>query len=129
MSNDISNRRHSNNVFFLSLHTLLVSGLTIFIGNIDLVSPSKYLILTALVAGIAFSIFWQLLIKSYKQLNKAKFDVIHLLESKLPANCFYLEWQIIQKDKGYKQFTETELNIPKVFIGLYIIMGLFVLFA
>jgi len=63
MANEISNRRHANNVFFLSLHTLIVSGLTIFISNIELVSPNKYIILASLIAGITFSVFWRTLIK------------------------------------------------------------------
>jgi len=31
---------------------------------------------------------------------------------------FYLEWQVIQKDENYKQFSKTELKTPKAFIGL-----------
>ena len=80
MSNDLSKRRHGNNVYFLSIHTLLVSSLTVFISNIDLVSPNKYIILAALIAGVTFSTFWQRLITSFKQLNEAKFDVIHSIE-------------------------------------------------
>lgn len=128
-SRDISNRRQASNTYFLTIHTLLISGLAIFVEYIDLVSPNRYLLLSTMVAGITFSIFWFRLIRSHKQLNKAKFEIIHKLEARLPVNCYSYEWDLLQADKGYRQFSETEIKIPLLFIFLYLVMSLYVIFA
>lgn len=45
------------------------------------------------IAGIALSVLWEALITSYRNLNTAKFAVIHKIEKRLPISPYEAEWE------------------------------------
>ena len=70
-------RRGVANSFFLTLNTAVVGGL----GAADV---EWYLA----AAGILLSVAWWLLLRSYRDLNRAKFRVILDLEKRMPAHIY-----------------------------------------
>lgn len=74
------------------------------------------------VAGFLVSLTWFSLIRAYKDLNTAKFKVIHELEDYLPVALFRYEWHACELGKGktYKPITHLERWIPIIFALVYI---------
>ena len=126
MSNSLSDRRAVTNRFFLTLNTILSS---IAIAILETI-PKWYLLVPIGVVGILISIVWFFLIKSYKQLNSAKFEVINRIERKLPATGFTAEWEIAtQRRKRYKLITRFETFVPWIMIGLYVFVIIFLIIS
>ncbi len=63
---------------------------------------------------------WMLFIKNFRELNKAKFDVINRIEKLLPAQPFLDEWTELKKNKKYIEGTKLERCFPIAFCLLYI---------
>ena len=119
---NISNRRQTANAFFVTVNTVLVS----LVSYLNLgVSNSSKLFWTISLAGIAISYMWYRLVRSYKDLNSAKFTIIREIEKKLPISPYDAEWQAVGKGKNaklYLPFTHIELFIPWVFTILHFVV-------
>lgn len=117
MADRVSARRTTANTFFLTINTALLA----FVST----GPVTFLWLVALV-GIALSLTWWILLKSYRDLNEAKFGVITRMESNLEARVFGDEWRKLKEDrpKGlrgrYAEFSIVERIVPLIFAGLNI---------
>jgi hypothetical protein len=74
------------------------------------------------IAGLLVSLTWFSLIRAYKDLNTAKFKVIHELEDYLPVALFRYEWHSCDLGKGktYKPITHLERWIPLIFAAVYL---------
>ncbi len=128
MADNISNRRSIANGFFLTINTFLLSGLSLVssIRPNSGFSPKLFPIFAA-IAGIAFCLEWSGIVRSYRNLNRVKFEVVRELEPRLPAALYGTEWRILTSGSGgrkYKELTEVEKWVPVIFISLYIIYGL-----
>ena len=115
-------RRQSANSFFLAVNTALIA----LTGYLQLGGggASQYFGIVSL-AGIVLCVAWYLLIRSYRELNRAKFDVITAMEQHLPAAPFHAEWLIIRKsEKGcrYLSFSRVEGVVPWVFLALHAVV-------
>ena len=131
-------RRQTANTFFLTVNSLSFSAIGIVIGltfrNVVEERVVVVGIIAIAIAGIFLCIAWQNLVHSYAQLNKGKFDILHLIEKKLPAAIFTAEWAALGKGKDpevYKPFTGTEKKVPLIFsvlYGLAAIIGIVLLF-
>jgi hypothetical protein len=132
MADKISERRQSANSYFLTVNSIIVSLLGALCG-LGLASQCPnwrcFLPLICLL-GIIISIVWATLILSYRQLNSGKFEVIHMMESQLPAAPYDTEWKILEEGKGkrYLPFTHVEQLVPYIFAGLYILLAILSLF-
>jgi hypothetical protein len=124
LTDRVSERRQSVNTFFLSLNSILITGLTIFLTQVGGIQANCNWILIAIAAGIVACATWRRLVRSYGQLNAGRFEVIHLLESRLPARLFDFEWDILEQGKRYKPFTRTEVNVPLVFMAMYALIAI-----
>lgn len=123
MTDRISARRQTANSFFLTLNTALVA-LVSYLGLGT--SPKKWYWAVA-VAGIVLSYMWYRLVRSYKDLNTAKFKIVHEIESKLPMAPYDAEWEAVgrgEMPKLYLPFTHVEMYVPWVFIALHGIVAL-----
>ena len=67
-------------------------------------------------AGIVLCYSWLRLIRSYKDLNIAKFKVVHEMEKELPFAPFYAESEAVL----YTPFTEVEMKVPWIFATIYV---------
>lgn len=117
-------RRQVVNTFFLSVNALLFSVVGICIKEAVTTHLAALGIVPIAIAGIVLCYAWRVLVRSYRQLNRGKFDVIHLLEEHLPACVFKAEWKALGEGKAkqkYKPFTSTEAWIPIVFIVIYVV--------
>jgi hypothetical protein len=122
MADNISNRRQSANSFFLSVNTAIIALVTYL--NLGNDTASKYYPIIAL-AGMIICFAWYRLIRSYKDLNTAKFKVLHEIESRLPVAPYDEEWEKVgrgQDSKLYLPFTHVEILIPWVFFALHAIV-------
>jgi hypothetical protein len=121
LADRISQRRATTNSFFITANAAL---LTIASWFKDDFGDNMYLVS---VVGIIISLFWFFSIRSYEQLNSAKFKIIHEIETQLPLNLFAYEWDILGEGKRFKNYlplSNLEKVIPIIFIGLYIALSL-----
>jgi hypothetical protein len=117
MADRISARRGLANSFFLSVESALVATVT-------LADKRTWPIA---VAGIVVALAWLRLLRSYRTLNAAKFDVIHAIETRLPAQPFTDEWDILNQPnqllwKRYTALSTIEQVVPLVFVALHTVL-------
>ena len=119
MADRISSRRQSANSFFLSVNTAIIALISYI--NLGYKNNSSFYWLVSL-AGMALCFMWYRLVRSYKDLNTAKFKVIHEMEAKLPVAPYDLEWEKVGKGKVsklYLPFTHIEICIPWIFFVIH----------
>ncbi len=119
MADRISSRRQSANSFFLSVNTAIIALISYI--NWESANDSSFYWLVSL-AGMALCFMWYRLVRSYKDLNTAKFKVIHEMEAKLPVAPYDSEWEKVGKGKNsklYLPFTHIEIYIPWVFFVIH----------
>jgi len=116
MADRVSARRATANAFFLTVNTALLAFVS---------SGSLWLVA---LAGIALSATWAVLLKSYRDLNAAKFEVITNMEKNLEAHVFADEWESLKekRSKGwrrwYAEFGTVERLVPLIFAALYAVV-------
>ncbi len=131
MADRISHRRQVANTFILSINTAIVTLCGILLNFAGIPCRSIWLLLTA-GAGVVLSYVWYRLVRSYKDLNSAKFAVIHEIENALPIQPYAAEWKKVGEGKDaklYLPFTHIETNVPWVFGGLYLAAIVFVILS
>lgn len=116
---EISTRRASANNYLLSVNSLLVGVHAVG----SALQPEARWQLALPVAGAILCASWWALIKGYRTVNAAKFQIIHELESELPRQPYKKEWALLSTK--YTPLSHVEQWIPAVFGGLY--FGLLVL--
>ena len=125
MADRISARRVVANSFFATVNT----GLLTLLGGNEL---PWYVA----IAGVVLSLVWWALLKSYRDLNSAKFKVILAMEARLPAKIFGDEWNVLKKEQPafslrpagmrswlaqYRELGAVERIVPWMFAGMYVL--------
>ena len=120
-SSKVSDRRGAANTFLLSANTALVTiyGLASDDGATASGTSWRWVIP---VAGLLICLVWFTIIRVYRELNAAKFAVIHELEQALPARLFDLEWHHLQKRESRLKLSLSyvEQFVPAVFAITYL---------
>ena len=113
----VSERRTSANNYLLTVNAFLVT----LYGLASSFAHNQAWAVVVPIAGVLVCITWLVLIRSYRNLNTAKFKVIHELEEHLPAALFDREWDHAERgqDKAYKPLTHIEPLVPWIFVVLY----------
>jgi hypothetical protein len=122
----VSEKRISTGNYLLTVSSSL---LTVFaIASSQQVSGAWLVMIP--IAGLLVSLAWFSLIKAYRDLNTAKFKVIHELENHLPVALFRYEWHSCERGKGkaYKPITHLERLIPVVFAVVYFVLAGYAVF-
>jgi hypothetical protein len=122
MADRISDRRQAANSFFLAIN----SGMLTVMGYAAI--REKEAIPLAIVwmtagAGVLVSILWLRMVLSYRNLNTAKFLVIHGIERLLPLRPYDAEWELVgrgERRKFYFPLTHIERLIPLGFVVLHL---------
>jgi hypothetical protein len=131
-SQQVSERRQNSNNYLLTLNSSLV---TLFVVLLSTFGHHRWNVLIP-ITGLVICFIWYSLVDSYKDLNTAKFAVIHELENQLPAALFRHEWYVCghnrkKTDKPiediYVPLTHLERWIPLVFAVLYVGLGAYAL--
>jgi hypothetical protein len=129
MADRVSARRGAANTFFLTLNTAAVSAIGIlWSGHLR---ESRW-ILGFLFGGLIIQcLAWFWLLRSYRQLNTAKYAVVGALEERLPASPYWAaEWIALGEGKDparYWPLSHLEQSIPVLFAVIYLfgfILGL-----
>lgn len=123
MADRVSARRGQANQFYISLETLIVGAPAL----LQVSDQGKVLgegrgnILSIL--GIIVAAVWWLQLRSYRDLNKAKFEVITEIEqNSLPIQIFKSEWDKLASDlvpswrSRYAELGTVERLVPVIFI-------------
>lgn len=113
MANAVSQRRDTMNNLFVTLNLAIVAAAS-FIWD------AKTIML--LVSGIIVCVVWIFFIRNFRELNRAKFEVINKLEQSLPVSAFSDEWQSLKKSKKYIEGTKLEKVLPYSFCVLYVVI-------
>ncbi|WP_030061335.1 RipA family octameric membrane protein [Streptomyces novaecaesareae] len=127
MADRVSARRGTANTYFLSVQTALV---TLIGFGIPKLSESPWWVPTAVaLAGLTLSGAWWMQLRSYRDLNAAKFTVINGLEEQLAARIYTDEWDTLRNAsrsgrwrKHYTELGTTERAVPIVFAAAHVIL-------
>ena len=123
---NVSARRLASSQYLLTLNAALVA----LYGLQSASFGTNYWTLLVPVIGIPLSLLWRSIIKSYADLNRLKFKLIHEFEQHLPAAPYKYEWDLVERGQGkaYRTVTTLERRIPDLFailhVGLAIIIVL-----
>lgn len=121
MADRISARRSTANTYFLTINTIIIGALSACAEKF-----SRLSVIVLCIAAIVLCYVWKRLIKSYRQLNTAKYAVIGEFEKRLPASPYWsAEWSALGEGKDpkkYKQLTAVEKWVPIVFMCLYLLL-------
>ena len=121
-------RRQVANTFFLTANGLLLTALGLMIGYSTEPFGQAGLVAGCCVTGLIVSAAWRRLLISFGQLNKGKFAVILRLEKLLAAAPFDAEWEALERGRDprvYRSFTVSESRIPRLFMAIYVVAGVF----
>lgn len=123
MADRVSSRRGQANAFFVSANTALVAAFGFAASMSAVKTPIAFVAFCGV--GVLLSIVWWLQLRSYRDLNKAKFKVILELEKQLVAQPFADEESHLPKDKvkglrgRYAELGYSERIVPLLFVILY----------
>jgi hypothetical protein len=124
MADRISARRALANTFFLTLNTAVFTLVGVFL-QVQFRAAS-WLLLFPLLALLGQCAAWYHLLRSYRQLNTAKYLVVGALEKRLPASPYFrAEWIALGEGKDrskYRPLTHLEQWIPVLFGTLYFLV-------
>jgi hypothetical protein len=129
MADRISARRATANSFFLTLHAALVS-LIGFVKPADVDKTTHKVdafgVVYIAIGGLVLAGTWWLLLRSFRDLNRAKFKVIADMESRLPTEPFNDEWKYLKGDpvpwwrRRYAELGTVERFVPFIFAAIYV---------
>lgn len=126
MADRVSARRGQANQFYLSLESLIL-GAPFVLRSLGSLSHVDSAVMTTLLAAVGAVVggTWWLQLRSYRDLNRAKFAVINRLEGRfLHAKIFSDEWESLKKDplpvwRGrYAELGTIERVVPWIFVLL-----------
>ena len=122
MADRVSARRGLTNTFFLTLNTTLV-GLAAVIEKTAVQGRAWWLAIPlAALLGECFT--WFYLVRGYRLLNTAKYQVVGVLEERLPASPFVRgEWWCLAERRGRERYwplSFIEQWVPALFALIYV---------
>ncbi len=124
MADKISERRTSANTFFLTVNTFILGAIG-FLYEKGPQNQNAVMLIAFGAALLALCYTWYRLIKSYRQLNGAKYKVVGEMERHLPSSPYWsAEWQSLGQGKDsqlYTPFTHLESLLPGVFAVLHVL--------
>jgi hypothetical protein len=122
MADRISARRGLANTFFLTLNTVVFTIIGVFWK--DRPQAATWLLLLPLIVLLGQCLAWFWLIRSYRQLNTAKWIVVGALEERLPASPYWrAEWKAVgegQDPSKYWPLSHLEQWVPMLFAACYL---------
>lgn len=120
MADRISQRRTTANSYFLTVNSAILA----FVGYLNSKNSDEYLWLLAF-AGMTLCVLWRQGIASYRDINTAKWKVVHEIEKRLPISPYDAEWEFVGRgndSKLYRPISHVEGGVPWVFMFLHFIV-------
>ena len=123
MADRISSRRNLTNVFFLTLNTSIIAGIGFSLEKLELEITTPILLIFISTITILIVDWWWLL-RSYRNLNSAKYKVIGHIEKRLPSSPYWkAEWRELGFGKDIRKYLPLSLLesfVPFVFLIIYL---------
>lgn len=121
MADRVSARRGAANVFFLTLNTSIFTAIGLLWQHPP--TASKGLLVVPWLALMVQCLAWLWMLRSYRQLNTAKYAVVGALEERLPASPYWrAEWAALGEGRDptrYWPLSHVEQWIPVFFAITY----------
>lgn len=114
LTDRLSQRRQNASSFFVTVTTAVVG----LLGYAK--TPRTYIVVSA--AGLILCLLWWQMIRSYRNLNRARFQIIYAMETLLPLRPYTAEWDAIGRGASpdqYKPLSVIEANVPLLFFALF----------
>ena len=121
MADRISARRQNANTFALSINTALIA-LVGYVQTQDSAILKEGFFWMVAVAGLLLNWAWYRMVRSYRDLNTAKYLVIHEIEKRLVISPYDAEWEAVGRGKDQKRYlpvTHIEIWVPWIFFSLH----------
>jgi hypothetical protein len=132
-----SDRRAATHRFYTTMHTSLLTLLTLIAGSGLLASviaeetfflpligvPTKAqvpVIVGVSILGLFLCLLWSRHLDAFRRLSTAKFSVINRIEQDLPYQAFDDEWKVLKDAKRHRDLTSLERVVPGVAAFLYL---------
>jgi hypothetical protein len=115
LTDRLSQRRQTASSFFISATTAVVAVL-------GYANNARAQLLVS-VAGMILCVLWWRIIKSYRDLNRARFAVIYAIETLLPIRPYTAEWDYVGRGQSsgfYKSVSGVEAYVPMLFFLLFL---------
>ena len=131
MADRVSQRREGANRLFVTLLSamiVLMAAVSRFGTGMEAV-PVEFAVVVLAATVLSLAASWFIVIRSYRQLNTGKFDVLRKLEEELPFAFYRMEWERLGegKDPGkYWKLTVVETFLPAIFAALSLAVCVFV---
>ncbi|MGW3208678.1 RipA family octameric membrane protein [Streptomyces sp. NPDC001135] len=124
MADRVSSRRNLTNTFFLSPNSAVVAVVAAVSGSAA-AGVSIWLSVSGLVILLAQCAAWYVMVRSYRQLNGAKYAVIGAFEERLPAFAYSrAEWGALGEGRDWRKYlplTHVEQWVPVTFGVAYLL--------
>lgn len=131
MADRISQRRNLANTLFITLNTGVLAALATMVQRSTGTATGDAILVVALIGLILSCMAWRTLIRSYRQLNTAKYRVIGAYERLLPSSPYYnAEWWALGEGKDktkYTQLSLVESYLPAGLAVAYLVMMVIVI--
>jgi hypothetical protein len=132
-----SARRAGANTFFVSLNSIAAAVVGYLSATKTGGNGVDHFSLTMLaLVGIILSITWWGILRYYRRLSKAKWDVINQMEKQLPVQPFKDEWMILHPEEPvrgrfkwlrrsrHREATVVEQVVPLTFAAVYLVLAI-----
>ena len=113
-----SDRRQRANNHFITINTAFVLLMGLFYQHID---NSAWVSLVFASFGVAICVVFYYLIRSYQQINKAKFNIIQKIEEELPLALYKEEWKFLSNYRAKGKYNLLSKNERRIVISFGII--------
>ena len=124
-SQQVSDKRQNSNNYLLTLNSSLVTLFVVFVSTFGHQRWNALIPAT----GLIVCFIWYSLVDSYKDLNTAKFAVIHELEQQLPVALFKHEWWVCGHNRKRKDKPVADKYVPLTHLERYVPIAFAVLYA
>jgi hypothetical protein len=123
MADRVSARRATANTFFLTLNTSVFTIFGVFWSSRPDAAP--WWLAFPVVALMGECAAWFYLVRSYRQLNTAKYEVIGAMEERLPTSPYWkAEWKALGEGREKSKYwppTHLEQWVPTLFATIYLV--------
>ena len=131
MADRVSQRRAGANRLFVTLLSamiVLMAAVSRFGAGME-AAALEFAVVVLAATALSLAVSWFIVIRSYRQLNTGKFDVLRKLEGELPFAFYRMEWERLGEGKDpdrYWKLTVVETFLPMIFAALSLAVCVFV---
>ncbi|MCB9585273.1 MAG: hypothetical protein H6718_07740 [Polyangiaceae bacterium] len=89
---------------------------------------ARWPLVAACIFGVVFALYWLQTIRSHRQLNSAKFKIIHQIEVRFPVRFFAAEWELVKLSTGtarYRSFSRLDEALVIIICLLFGVLAMY----